>query len=52
MQQKQESNLPKEVFKIAVGNEFKSNVKLLELNQIDSIENVCELTTNKNASKW
>ena len=40
IQQKQESNLPKEVFKIEVGNEYKNNLKLVELNQILQSESV------------
>lgn len=40
VQQKQESNLPKEVFKIEVGNEYKNNLKLIELNQIQQSESV------------
>ena len=52
MHQKQESMLPKDIFKISAGNEYKNNTKWQQLNQIQSAENVYELTTRKELSRW
>lgn len=52
LQQKVPSTIPKETFKVSAGKEFTNNIKTFPLNQIQSTNNVYELTDGKTLSKW